>query len=174
MKKSYITNLKAISAIAVVFLHANGCFWFFSYKPYWKSANIIESLFYFAVPVFYMISGATLIDYRDRYSTKKFFAKRIKKTFLPYLFWSFALYLFIIFAKYRSFSSVTIRKLFDIGLNGTSLDFFIPLFGIYLSMPIITAISKELREKVFVYAAIIGGGAKYSSSIYLQPVWIQI
>ena len=174
MKKSYITILKAVSAIAVVFLHANGCFWFFSYDSYWEWANIIESFFYFAVPVFYMISGATLIDYRDRYSTKEFFNKRIKKAFIPYLFWSFALYLFIVFAKYRSLSSVTIEKLFDVGLNGASLDFFIPLFGIYLSMPIIRAVNKKLREKVFVYAALIGGGAKYSSSVHLQPVWIQI
>lgn len=157
MRKSYITILKCISAIAVVFLHTNGCFWFFSYEPYWKTANVIESLFYFAVPVFYMISGATLIDYRERYDTKEFFAKRIRKAFIPYLFWSFALYFFIVFAKYKSFSSVTVSELFNIGLNGDSLDFFIPLFGIYLSMPIITAINKDLRDKVFIYSAVIAG-----------------
>ena len=35
-----------------------------------------------------MISGATLIDYRERYTTIEFFKKRISKTLLPFLVWS--------------------------------------------------------------------------------------
>lgn len=62
-KKEYLTILSVISAIAVVMLHTNGCFWRFSYERYWFTANIIESVMYFAVPVFFMISGATLLDY---------------------------------------------------------------------------------------------------------------
>jgi len=75
----YINVLAVVSALAVVFLHANGCFWKFSYENYWFSANIIESLFYFAVPCFFMISGATLLDYNERYDTKIYFVKRVKK-----------------------------------------------------------------------------------------------
>lgn len=88
-KKNYITLLKVLSAISVVYLHANGCFWTFSSeKRYWATANVIESFFYFAVPVFFMITGATLIDYRDRYDTKTFFKKRFQKTAIPFLLWS--------------------------------------------------------------------------------------
>ena len=75
-KKNYITALNVFAALAVVFLHTNKCFWRFSAERYWATANIIESFFYFAVPVFFMISGATLIDYRERYDTKTFFKKR--------------------------------------------------------------------------------------------------
>lgn len=85
---NYITVLSVISAFAVVLLHTNGCFWTFKREPYWFSANIIESVFYFAVPVFFMISGATLIDYRERYSTGTFLKKRFKKTVIPFFVWS--------------------------------------------------------------------------------------
>ena len=71
-KTAYLTLLSVISMIAVVILHANGCFWAFSTDRYWVTANCIESVFYFAVPIFFMISGATLLDYRDRYDTRVF------------------------------------------------------------------------------------------------------
>ena len=79
-KIEYLDVLNVIAMFAVVMLHANGCFWTYSTDRYWFEANIIESVMYFGVPVFFMISGATLLDYRERYSTKDFFIKRIKKT----------------------------------------------------------------------------------------------
>ena len=84
-KKNYITVLNVFAALAVVFLHTNKCFWRFSTERYWATANIIECLFFFAVPIFFMISGATLIDYRERYDTKTFFKKRFLKTLIPYV-----------------------------------------------------------------------------------------
>ena len=66
-KLFYINLLNVVSAISVIMLHTN-CFWIDDVSAsYWKSANIIECLFYFAVPVFFMNTGATLIDYQDRY-----------------------------------------------------------------------------------------------------------
>lgn len=47
-----------------------------------------ETVFYFVVPIFFMISGATLMDYRDRYNTKDFFIKRGLCTFIPFIVWS--------------------------------------------------------------------------------------
>ena len=82
----YLSFLSVVACLAVVFLHTNGCFWNFSATGrYWLTANIIESVFYFAVPVFFMISGATLIDYSERYSTTVFFKKRILKTVIPFV-----------------------------------------------------------------------------------------
>jgi surface polysaccharide O-acyltransferase-like enzyme len=88
-KLEFINFANVCSAIAVVFLHANDCFWTFSSTArYWKTANIIECVFFFAVPVFFMISGATLIDYNKRYDLNTYFKKRINKTFIPYIIWS--------------------------------------------------------------------------------------
>ena len=78
-KKIYIQILGVIACLAVVAMHVNGCFWQFSYDRYWITANIIECICYFAVPIFFMISGATLLNYRKRYTTAVFFKKKIWK-----------------------------------------------------------------------------------------------
>lgn len=74
-RKIYIQILGVLSCLAVVVLHTNGCFWDFSYERYWLTANLIENLCYFAVPIFFMISGATLMDYRKRILQKNFSKK---------------------------------------------------------------------------------------------------
>ena len=84
----YISLASVLSAIAVVYLHANGCFWNFSRERYWVTANILECLFYFAVPVFFMIPGATLLNFFERYDLKNYLLKRIHKTLIPYVAWS--------------------------------------------------------------------------------------
>ena len=64
-------------------LHTNECFWTFSAEErYWRTANIIECIFYFAVPVFFMISGITLMDFYDRNSLKEYFLKEPEKLLL--------------------------------------------------------------------------------------------
>lgn len=85
-KSESIMLMNVLSMLAVVYLHANNCFWTFSTERYWKSANIIEAGLYYAVPCFFMISGANLMDYRKRYDTKTFLVKRTKKTIIPYIF----------------------------------------------------------------------------------------
>lgn len=62
----YISLASVLSAIAVVFLHANVTIADFNYSPYWFVANIIHSTFIFAVPIFFMISGAMLLDFREK------------------------------------------------------------------------------------------------------------
>ena len=62
----------------------------------WKQALPFEVFFYWAVPVFFMLTGATLIRYREKYSTGEFFRKRVAKTFLPFVFLAYyCLFIFI-------------------------------------------------------------------------------
>jgi len=51
----YISLASVLSAVAVVFLHANVCVGQFSYDSYWFNANFIHSVFIFAVPLFHDI-----------------------------------------------------------------------------------------------------------------------
>ena len=76
--KLYISVLNCVSCVAVVLLHTNGIFWSHPSGELWISANFIETYFYWAVPIFFMISGATLMDYRERYTTAEFYKNRIK------------------------------------------------------------------------------------------------
>ena len=150
----YISLISVISAISVVFLHANRCFWTFSYENYWFSANIIESIFYFAVPLFFMISGALLIDFLDRYDIKTFFNKRITKTVIPYIIWS----LIYLVTQLPHLKNITLTYIINGLINGDILSiywFFIPLFGTYLIMPLLSAVDAEKKKTIFIYLSSI-------------------
>ena len=159
-RKNYITLLSVISAIAVVCLHTNGCFWSFSKERYWFTANIIECVFFFAVPIFFMITGVTLIDYQEKYSTKEYFKKRINKTFIPFIIWSLFGLLFGIFAeKSISINDIDIKYIFN-GIFSTSFTviywFFTSLFIIYLCIPLFSSVEKAKKKSTFLYLVIVG------------------
>ena len=161
MKKvNYLDIASVISAISVVILHTNGVFWQFSKENYWISSNIIECIFYFAVPVFFMISGATLLNFYDRYNLKRYFHSRIKKTVIPYLFWTFfAIFFRLYITKEIVLSQLTLSEILTIFLTGGGVNvywFFIPLFCIYLSIPLLASVKEEKRKEVFSYLAITG------------------
>ncbi|MDD5922430.1 MAG: acyltransferase family protein, partial [Eubacteriales bacterium] len=84
----WISAANVFATLAVVFLHCNGVFWTFPKGRLWYSSNFIETFFYWGVPVFFMISGATLMDYRRKYSTSHFLKKRFNRTFIPFIIWS--------------------------------------------------------------------------------------
>lgn len=110
---SYITLLSVVSTIAVVYLHAQFAFFAFSTNRYWFTTNIIRSIFYYAVPIFFMITGATLIDYRDRYSTKKFFSKRLKKVVIPFIAWSLIALLYRLVTNSIDFNDLSIKDIIN-------------------------------------------------------------
>lgn len=113
----FLTFMTVISCVAVVILHANGVFWSFSYERVWLTANVLESVFYFAVPVFFMISGSTLLDYRDHYDTRTYAIKRVKKTVIPFLAWSLVALAFQLILKGYTFEKVTAYTVVDTILN---------------------------------------------------------
>ena len=156
---SYITLLSVISAVAVVIIHVNlDCFGNFdSDNRYWFGANIIECIVYFAVPIFFMISGATLIDYRDRYSTKEYFIKRIKKTALPYLVWTAVFIIYFVLINKIDISEITLRYfLIESFINPTWVYwFFAPLFIAYCIIPLLSLVPKEKRRIIFFYLAVL-------------------
>lgn len=146
--------ISVISALAVTFLHANNCFWTFSRERYWITANIIESVCFFAVPLFFMMSGITLLDYRKKYSTKAFIRKRIKKVVIPYLFWSILgiMWTYGLFSSRYGSPGITFIQIINKLLNGSGISFywfFIPLFMIYFSIPFISEIKSKQRIKLF-------------------------
>ena len=154
---NFLTVASVLAALAVVIMHANS-FWSYTPGPRWEIANIINCVFVFAVPVFFMISGSTLINYSDRYDTKTFFKKRAKKTLIPFLFWSIAaLLIHAFFIKDLPASSYQPDRAFFSIINTTIVPiywFFPVLFGIYLCMPLLTSTKKSTRQATFRYLII--------------------
>ena len=147
-----------LSALAVVGLHTNTSFWQFSRESWWFSANIIESVLYFAVPIFFMITGATLLDYTKRCDTKTFFLRRVKKTVIPFIFWSLMALLFrILFFKNISWNALSVSYIID-GVLNTKFNelywFFKSLFALYLSIPLFACIQEDKKIAVLKYLAV--------------------
>lgn len=153
----YLSFLSVISALAVVFFHFNCVYWAHPAGWTWISANVIESFFYFAVPIFFMISGCTLIDYKNRYTTREFFIKRAKKVLIPFLFWSGVAFLSIALTDPTIRSHTTIRTFLSGIFNTEYIStywFFMPLFSVYLCMPVLTEIQN--KRKTFLYIVLLG------------------
>lgn len=112
-----------------------------------------------------MISGATLIDYRERYSTKEFLKKRFKKTVIPFLCWSVISILYAAFVrKNLVLSDLNSTQFFNAIMRSVYMFpywFFPALFSTYLSIPVLSAIDKNIRKEVFVYILIAGSFFNY-------------
>lgn len=158
-RKLYLTVLNVLASFAVVYLHTNVGFWEYEPGLRWIASALIACTFTFAVPVFFMMSGATLMNYRKRYSTRDFFKKRLVKTVIPFVLWS----IFSVFFRLALWGrgSITMPPdyagLFNDLMFTRYMEvfwFFPHLYGAYLSIPIFSAVAEDKRRSVFGYAII--------------------
>ena len=152
----YFDVLNILACLAVVFMHCNNMVHVYAPGPNWLCSLVIEVVCWWAVPIFLMLSGATLMRYRDRYDTKTFFKKRVVRTFVPFLLWSIFIYIvrFGITAtpeEAAKFGLLDFWTLFmSNGIEGVYW-FFFPLFALYLAYPALSLLANE--RKVLWYLA---------------------
>lgn len=139
--KNYISNLRNIATFAVILLHVTAPFVLQFNKisfASWQLANLIDSTLRFGVPVFVMISGAILLDRNEPLNT--FLSKRLKRVFLPFLFWSIVYFIFIYAGSFQKASVLQLCQIFiNKLLKGTyyHLWYVYMILGVYLFIPII-------------------------------------
>lgn len=156
MKKNYISILNVLACIGVVILHTFE-------TGYTSDANfvfevLIRAIAYCAVPVFFMITGATLIDYRERYDTKTFFKKRLLKVIISLIIWSIIYFIINFFKGKFSINDLSFKFVFEyffLVKTNPIFWFFVVIIGIYLAIPVISLIPQESRRKAFLYIIII-------------------
>jgi len=86
--KQWLDFLRAIATIGVIIIHVSSPLVKMSYGrniPFWWIGNIADSSVRFAVPLFLMLSGATLLD--REYKLGEFYKRRFLRVLLPFLFW---------------------------------------------------------------------------------------
>lgn len=170
----WISLLNILACIAVVTMHCNGsAFWNYADNWNWKLAVIVGAMADWAVPVFFMISGANLINYISHYSTKIYVKKRVMKTLVPFLLWSvIPLIYYFARGKYGT-QPFTISWILDMVFN-TKINetywFFIPLFSIYTCIPVLSFIDKAKQRDVFCYLALVGGVTIFFLPLFSQMV----
>lgn len=157
----YIAIAKIISAFSVVILHTNNKFWHFNYniyKQYWISANAIESIFYFAVPVFILCIGATLLDFNEKYGLKEYYYKRFVKVVLPLIFWNIILYFYRVYFlknyKKEHLNFINIWNIFYKCKIYFIFQSFHHFILVYMVIPLIAYVEKSKKIKIYSYCFI--------------------
>ncbi len=143
-----------LACLAVLFLHLNS-FWDGPRQGRsFLSATVIETCFDWAVPVFLMLSGANIIDYRRRMSTRTYARKRVQKTLIPFLAWSLIALVYGCLTHSKATADLSPLAVVN-GILATSYCsvywFFMPLFAIYLSVPFLSLMDQ--RDRAFVWLA---------------------
>lgn len=154
----YFDVLNILACISVVFLHCNGIVHTYSTMRAWRTSLIVEVLCYWAVPVFLMLSGATLMKYREKYDTKTFFKKRVLKVCIPFIFWA----LFMIIwrnaigeLKIEKWSIAEILNIIFTNKEQSIYYFMFIIIGVYLTLPILSVLSEKKYRKILWYLVIV-------------------
>lgn len=149
---AYLDLLNIIAIISVIAMHCNGIVHGNPNIKAWNTSLIVECICYFAVPIFFMISGANLMKYRERYNTKEFFKKRCLKVLIPFIAWAIIMFIFKIFIT-KSISIETINtpikflNAFFSNKEEATYYFMFEILGIYLVMPLLSLLAKDEYKK---------------------------
>lgn len=89
----YLDLINVLAIIFVVALHVR-----FNYRvdydsPGWVLENILSGTAVATVPLFFMASGITLLNFTNRESVGTFYKKRFTKILIPLLVWASSLVL---------------------------------------------------------------------------------
>lgn len=122
--------LNVVSCFAVVALHCSLAVFSPERGLTWERALVCQAVFIFAVPIFVMLSGANLMEYRKRYSTAQFFKRRVLRTGLALVVGSAVFYL-IYYVAFRFFPNSYWGKRLLEGMlaAGFVVAFLIPALG---------------------------------------------
>ena len=154
----YIDVLNILAIIAVVALHCNGIVHTYSKERAWATSLIVETVFYWAVPVFLMITGTTLMNYREKYDTKTFFKKRFKKVVIPFLFWIILMTVWKCSIGKLRIEGNYVKNFLNIVLQNkeeSTYYFLFVIMGIYLTLPLLSLVAKKEYKKTLWYVVVV-------------------
>ena len=148
-----IDMIKSISALAVFFIHYAGI-----YMQTFNGLNSsyltpIRNLCFFAVPVFFIVSG--FLHASKTYSYKKLFPKIIYFYFLT-VFTNFIFAILNTYIRYNNLS-ITLFQLFKESLllktytSNSHLWFMVPIIILYLFIPIFSSVK---QNNIFIFTII--------------------
>lgn len=157
---AYFDVLNILATISVVWIHfGNEVHWYDGSKV-WYWCLFIQVVCYWAVPVFFMLTGATLMNYQEKYSTKEFYLHRVKRSLLPYLVFGGILALCQVYKGDLVVDAAhPLLSILDIFMNNRMEPiywFFPVLFGIYLAMPALSVFAKPENRKQLDYLVSVG------------------
>ncbi len=147
---NYIDVLRVISSIAVIAIHVIMYYIpaFSVHSTSWTGLMCSKVLAQFAVPVFFMISGATIFSSTREESYGSFIKRRLTKIAIPFLAYSVIYYLFYVFVKHEYALGIYefIKRFFNKNIQG-HLWYLYALIPLYFFYPAIKKCVQSLSKK---------------------------
>ena len=157
-RSAFIDVLNITAIISCLILHHNGNVHSFSQSSSWVSSLIIETVFYFAVPVFIMITGATLLGYRQKYDTKTYFKKRFAKVLIPSIAWMIIMFCWHVFIRkdltITGWSPASILNIFTASRENSVYYYLFVILGLYLTIPLFAPLTEKKYRKLLWYGVV--------------------
>ena len=153
---AYFDLLSLMACLAVVALHVDGAYWQFRPSPSWVLNLFVQKAFYWAVPVFYMLTGAKLLPGFRWEGLGGYLRRRFSRAAVPFLAWSLVGILFglLVTGAVPSGESPSYYLGLVVGTSVPVADvlwFMVPLFSIYLAVPLLALVPEEKRTGVYSY-----------------------
>lgn len=176
----YIDFMNIAACFAVVCLHCSGSVFEFGIveEREWFLSMFIQTVMHFAIPVFFMITGTTLLEYRQKYDTKTFFKKRASRTVLPFLFWSCFYLLLPVLLDGAAFPEFALWKEGLLNNQANNIFwFFYTIWGVYLCIPVFSLLAREENFRIFEYICLLFFGAQALFPViarFVTPIYTEI
>lgn len=157
----YGNFLRAFSIVFVVLIHSSGDLLYnfptqsnsYDFSS-WLTAVFFNSISRFSVPIFIMLSGATLLSPHKSETLQDFFKKRFLKIIPPFLFWSFIYALYSSGELIAHGKPIDLKPLFNKFLFGETFHhlWFVPMIlGLYFITPILRTFLKSASKQDIEY-----------------------
>lgn len=169
MRKVYLDWLRVYAIVAVVMIHVSASVvlinLFKNNASYFLAGNLYETLSRYAVPIFFMISGALMLGKREEIQIKGFLLKRTSKIIIPLICWSIIYYLYKVFKGTFEFSVSQFFRLFLTDQINYHLWFMYVILGLYLITPILILFIKNAKRAEIEYFLILWSIATVISAL---------
>lgn len=153
----YFDAINILACFCVVVMHCNSRINVYGTGKGWNLAVLLHCLCIWAVTAFFMLSGANLLEYRNKYSTKVFLKKRLLKIVVPFVVWS------VIYAVWKSHtgqieipSAIEAIRMFCRNEYNVIFWFFYTLIPAYLCIPVLSLITTCKSKKIGWYLFALG------------------
>ena len=169
----YFDLLTIAACFAVVALHCNGLVHSFKPSSAWGQSLAVEVLFFWAVPVFFMLTGANNMGYRKKRSTKEFLLRRARRLLVPFVAWSLIAYLYYGFTV-KGVDTMSVFGFAEAFMNNTIVPiywFFFAIISLTLAMPVLSLLADNKRVLWYIVAVqfLLGSVLPFASNMLEIP-----
>lgn len=176
----WLDTLRSLATLGVILIHVSSPIINttpISNSGYWWIGNLLMSLTRYAVPMFLLLSGTTMLG--REYNLKEYYKRRLMRVVFPFLFWIIVYFFF----RYFTLPATKIPEGFSATMSwaghlflteGVSKHFWYiyMIIFIYLFVPFLSGFANRIENKnvpvlLFIWLLIASWCTRYGANMYL-------